>query len=64
MLAGAVWAWDDAKALVADCHLHADKTYVVLTDGNATADIKASSFSTSCAPCMIMHCGHIGMLLS
>ncbi|BDA45677.1 probable UPF0225 protein Spro_2712 at N-terminal half [Coccomyxa sp. Obi] len=39
---GALWVWDDASADVADCRLLADKTYVVLADGNAAANLQAS----------------------
>lgn len=39
---GALWVWDDASADVEDCRLQADKTYVVLADGKAVANLQAS----------------------
>lgn len=45
---GAVWVWDDASADVEDCRLQADKTYVVLADGKAIANLQASYCLGSC----------------
>ena len=38
--AGAIWAWDKTKAVVRDSTLQACSTYVVLTHGEAQADIQ------------------------
>jgi len=42
-LTGAVWVWDKSKAVVRSSVLQADSTYVVLTHGDAHADIQVHS---------------------
>ena len=43
LVTGAVWAWDKSKAVVRSSVLQADSTYVVLTHGDAHADIQVQS---------------------
>lgn len=43
LLTGAVWVWDKSKAVVRSSVLQADCTYVVLTHGDAHADIQVQS---------------------